>query len=152
MYGHADFNTNVGRYYGYTAQFPYTWADWQAPFRLTHPEAPPKDFVQWNPAYFNHYTDAFTSKIKVDGDDANEKVHLRQWYVPYLKEPLGITWVDVYTRPWLGLAPSNHIVKEYTFLLLDTDNNPVAGSPHDETGAPFLGDHGVCFPAGGSVC
>jgi hypothetical protein len=61
----------------------------------------------------------------VNGNDANEKVHLRQWYVPKYPEPRGIVWAEV------SPVPSPDIIKEYTWLLLDTNNNPNPGRPGD---------------------
>jgi hypothetical protein len=116
--------TNTLRLYGAgteDAKFPYDSGD--EPFDLTDAAAPPKDFVVWNPAYFLHTDTPFTGQIAFNGDNANEKVFLRQWYVPKLTEPLGDVWTGV-----TGVTNA-HIVKEYTYMLLDTDNNPVAGWP-----------------------
>ncbi len=116
------------------ANFPYV--DPQAPFDLTSDEATLKDFVVWNPAYMYHLDPEsaglqapngnFFQRIVVNGNDANEKVHLRQWYVPKYPEPRGYVWVDM--EPELN----PEIIKEYTWVLLDTDNNPIAGQPAPE--------------------
>ena len=110
------------------AAFPYT--DYKGPFDLTSAEAPDKDFVVWNPAYMWHMDLAsnglygtYFQKIVVNGNDANEKVHLRQWYVPKYPEPRGCVWVA------MTPIPTPDIVKEYTWILLDTYNNPVVGLP-----------------------
>ena len=121
---------NTLRVYGRcteNAAFPYTTA--AGPFDLTSSEAPPKDFIVWNPAYMYHldsesngiYGDFFQS-IVVNGNDANEKVHLRQWYVPKYEEPSGEVWTEQ------EKVASPDIVKEYTYMLLDTNNNPIAGN------------------------
>ncbi|MFC1938177.1 hypothetical protein ACFLWH_00750 [Chloroflexota bacterium] len=113
------------------AGFPYINA--QAPFDLTSIEAPPKDFIVWNPAYMYHLDPEsaglqephgnFFQRIVVNGNDANEKVHLRQWYVPKYPEPRGCVWVD------MDPVKNPEIIKEYTWVLLDTANNPIAGQP-----------------------
>jgi hypothetical protein len=61
---------------GINAAFPYTASD--GPFNLKSFEAPPKDFVQFNPAFYNHWDNeshgwalpngAFFHHIKADGD------------------------------------------------------------------------------------
>ncbi len=119
---------------GEDAEFPYSWDDPTAPFDLTHAEAPPKDFVVWNPAYMLHKDNDFTRMIKVNGADANQKVHLRQWYVPEMYEPLGVTEDDDLQGTE---GPLPHIVKEYTFSLLDVDDNPEGGEPGETTAFAF---------------
>ncbi|HDD24518.1 MAG TPA: hypothetical protein ENF52_03670, partial [Chloroflexi bacterium] len=131
--------TNTLRVYGMKgehAQFPYR--EFDGPFNLVTEEAPPMDFLVWNPAYLYHldpdshgYPDVpddgfgyFFQKIVADGDDANEKVFLKQWYDPDLAEPLGNVWEDTGNG-----VKAAHIVKEYTYILLDTDNNPTFGHP-----------------------
>ena len=134
---------NTLRIYGecnVTSQFPYD--DENDPFKIdNHPAGPndgltAKDFLVWNPAYMNHWDaesngiyGTFFRKIVVNGNDANEKVFLKQWYVPKYEEPTGCTWVNLteYEKP---VSPD--IVKEYTYLLLDTDNNPVLGKEKPE--------------------
>jgi hypothetical protein len=123
--------TNTLRLFGRcteNAAFPYT--DPNGPFAPQHFEAPAKDFIVWNPAYMYHLDPAsagvygtFFRSIVVNGNDANEKVHLRQWYVPKYGEPTGLVW----TNQAKVYAPE--IVKEYTYLLLDTNNNPQPGLP-----------------------
>jgi hypothetical protein len=82
VYGHGDKN----------AAFPYRTFD--GPFNLKSPEAPKKDFVVFNPAFLDHYAFDLYNHIKADAD-ANEKVHLRMWYVPNYEEPAGATWPEV---------------------------------------------------------
>ena len=124
------------RVYGHDtkdAAFPYTQHD--GPFNLAGSQAPPKDFIVWNPAYLYHLDQAshgwtnppdnlFFQSIVVDGADANEKVFLKQWYVPEYGEPKGDTWI-----PDCPKVTSPDIVKEYTYILLDTNNKPIAGQP-----------------------
>jgi|GEM_PF-3307548 len=110
------------------AEFPYD--HYKDPLSIQDGSNPPKDFIVWNPAYMYHLDPAslgiygnFFESIVVNGNDANEKVHLRQWYVPKYPEPRGIVWTCQEPR----LQPE--IVKEYTYMLLDTDNNPQPGLP-----------------------
>jgi len=123
---------NTLRIYGkgnLSANFPYS--DFQAPFAPQSSEAPEKDFIQWNPAFLDHSDDesagiygSFYSEIVANEANANEKVHLRQWYVPAYCEPSGIVPANQ------GAVTSYDIVKEYTYLLLDSDdNNPIPGKP-----------------------
>jgi PKD repeat protein len=138
FYGVAE---NSLRLYGRGSEDAgYDWAWWDddpfwathydkmnAPFDIAGDEAPDKDFLVWNPAYFNHND---YPEIWVDGD-ANQKVFLKQWYVPYLEEPLGEVW------DWQEGQPSADIVKEYTYLLLDVDNNPIHGRPNPTAFSTF---------------
>ena len=130
----ADLNTlRVYGHEGEGAAFPYEEMD--GPFNLAGPEAPAKDFIVWNPAYMYHLDDDpcgtptaeyqnFFQDIVVNGHDANEKVYLKQWYVPKYTEPRGCVWKDLVPGDYVKSAD---IVKEYTYLLLDTQNNPIAG-------------------------
>ena len=109
-----------------SAAFPYD--TYQGALSPQSSEAPEKDFIVWNPAYLDHYDTAsgqiyedFFEEIVVNGIDANEKVHLRQWYVPKYTEPSGMVWMT----PTCVITPD--IVKEYTYILLDDHNDPVAG-------------------------
>ena len=97
---------NTLRIYGKcseNAPFPYTPTNFQGPFAPQGNESPTKDFIQWNPAYMYHLDPAsngvfgnFFTEIKVNNADANEKVHLRQWYVPKYLEPAGL----VFSEAW----------------------------------------------------
>jgi hypothetical protein len=110
VYGHGDKN----------AAFPYRTFD--GPFNLKSPEAPKKDFVVFNPAFLDHYAFDLYNHIKADAD-ANEKVHLRMWYVPNYEEPAGATWPEVDDG-----TSSADVVFEYTYLLLDDfSNDPTHG-------------------------
>ena len=131
---------NTLRVYGRcveNAAFPYD--NYQGPFSIQSTENPPKDFVVFNPAFMYHLDDDslgefgnyFLSAIKADGD-ANEKVHLRTWYVPKLDEPVGLTYPNLVP----GEKVSNYeeigmgdIVLEYTYILLKPDTlDPKTGS------------------------
>jgi hypothetical protein len=137
---------------GENAAFPYAWFD--GPFNLLSPEAPPKDFVQFNPAFYNHWdheshgwtglNGTFFHHIKADGD-ASEKVHLRMWYVPEYPEPAGATFPPV---PVPVLTPD--IVMEYTYTLLDpNDLNPTTGGGQLRRHDPVRLPHGRSGWAGG---
>jgi hypothetical protein len=133
---------NTLRIYGKcseNADFPYE--DYRGPFVLDDgelnstvlaPEVPPKDFIQWNPAYMYHLDPAsngvfgtFFGEIKVNNADANEKVHLRQWYVPKYEEPAGLVFSTAQPK-----VKSPDLVKEYTYIMLDPySNDPIFGNP-----------------------
>jgi len=103
---------------GEDAAFPYTV--YTSPLSIQSWENPPKDFVVFNPAFLWH---GDYPELKA-GRDANEKVHLRMWYVPKYEEPRGETFPD----PPAGKYKSPDIVMEYTYIMLDADtNNPIAG-------------------------
>ncbi len=128
--------TNTLRVYGRAgedAAFPYATTNYTGPFALTNAEAPPKDFVQFNPAIMIHTDDDslgqfdtyFGGAIKA-GVDASEKVHLRMWYVPKYPEPRGLTYPPV-TQVY---NPEGDIVLEYTYILLDPASlDPQTGPP-----------------------
>jgi hypothetical protein len=102
------------------AAFPYE--NFDGPFNLKSPEAPEKDFVVFNPIFLDHWDNDLYKHIKADGD-ANEKVHLRMWYVPKLEEPVGMTW-PVVDDP----VSSADVVFEYTYIMLDDfGNDPTHG-------------------------
>jgi hypothetical protein len=109
-----------------SAAFPYTLFD--GPFNLKSPEAPPKDFVVHNPAFFDHMANALFLEIDADGD-AYEKTHLRTWYTPCYYEPLGETSPMV---PPEKIACYPAVVNEYTYILLEDQGpgflNPTHGS------------------------
>jgi len=123
---HEEEAVNTLRVYGEgslgTPVFPYT--DPEAPFDPTNAEVPQKDFVTFNPAFMYHFkNDFFMHAIFAEGDDASEKVFLRQWYVPEYEEPRGTVWTDQppVSRP--------DIVNEYTYMLVRSDGSaPVEGS------------------------
>ena len=136
IYVNENVSYNTLRVYGegnISADFPYT--DPKAPFDLTSDEAPGRDFITFNPAFLWHLDenahnefgrDFFFNGIKADGD-ANEKVFLRQWYVPNISAPVGNAFGTVV--PESHAPPSPHIVNEYTYMLLDpVENNPRHGS------------------------
>ncbi len=123
---------NTLRVYGYEqedAASPYT--DYRGPFVISDaeladtskaPQIPPKDFVVFNPAYLYH---GDFPDIKANNYDANEKVHLRMWYVPRLHEPVGKTGFEIPSEKY----KNPHIVMEYTYMLLNVrTNDPTHGA------------------------
>ena len=116
------------------AAFPYTHAE--APFDPTNDERPEKDFVVFNPAYMpGDYLGRHITVDTIPGiggiTDAREKVFVRQWYVPDYPEPRGMVWMNQAT------IPSEDIVTEYTYMLLDSNNKPIAGYAGDSHGTNF---------------
>jgi len=107
------------------AAFPYN--DPEGPFNKLSNDTPRKDFVTFNPAYMKEH--CLDDSITVDGNDANEKTFVRQWYVPEYPEPRGDVWAD---QPTVNSAD---IVTEYSYMLLDTNNMPAAG--HAASGTCF---------------
>jgi hypothetical protein len=117
------------RIYGegsYDAAFPYT--DPEGPFDPTNDEVPGKDFVVFNPAYIDEYD--YNGVITVSGNNAREKVFVKQWYVPEYPEPRGDVWTQQDT------VHSADIVTEYSFMLLNAQNKPAPGTAQQSgTGA-----------------
>jgi len=124
--GAEETEVNTLRVYGeceFDSEFPYD--DMDDPFNLAKSAESDngltiKDFIVWNPAYMYHLDPEslgmtgddgdYFQRIVVNNNDANEKVYLKQWYVPKYEEPKGCVWVDgVETQ----LTPD--IVKEYTY-------------------------------------
>ncbi|MCK4811591.1 MAG: dockerin type I repeat-containing protein [Methanosarcinales archaeon] len=128
-------DTPTLRIYGedsYDAAFPYT--DPEGPFDPTNSEASGKDFVVFNPAYMpgNFLGETITIHTEDSGViDGREKVFARQWYVPKYPEPRGKVWATQPTRY------SADIVTEYTYMLLDSSNMPVAGIVGDQHATNF---------------
>jgi hypothetical protein len=115
-------NYNVLRLYGedgISANFPYD--DAEAPFDPLHDEAPGKDFVTFNPAVVK-------AGIYVNNVDSLQKVFARQWFVPEYMEPTGDVWTDQ------DKVYSPDVVTEYTYMFVDTDYNPIEGTPEGNGG------------------
>ncbi|MCD6411654.1 MAG: VWA domain-containing protein [Thermoplasmata archaeon] len=113
---------NTLRLYGedwtYDAAFPYTTPD--GPFNPLSPEAPQKDFVVFNPALVD------ISGIVVNGEDAKEKVFVRQWFIPVYREPVGKVWL-----PDPNIYYSEDVITEYTFMFIDKQYNATCATPRD---------------------
>ena len=126
----AQEQVNTLRIYGNNSEgaaFPYT--NPEAPFDpLDYTgEAPQKDFVTFNPAYMDYHESPFLHNLHThDGKCINEKVFLRQWYMPVYPVPRG---------PCLLGCPASFttrpaIVNEYTYMVLWWEtNNPISVSP-----------------------
>ncbi|MHC1575687.1 MAG: DUF6531 domain-containing protein [Candidatus Methanogasteraceae archaeon] len=115
---------------GIGAPFPYT--DPEDPFDPPNSEAR-KDFVVFKPAYMP--SDFLGEQIIIDTGagviEGGEKVFVRQWYEPEYPEPRGMVWTSQPT------VYSADIVTEYTYMLLDSSNTPVAGISGDQHGTNF---------------
>jgi len=120
-----------------TAAFPYT--TYTGVLSIQDAQNPPKDFVVFNPAYIAHrippeagsvlgfprdIAQPFVGSLRTPEEDANEKVHLRMWYVPEYEEPTGKTHPSVPSEKYFN----PEIVLEYTYILLDVNtNDPTCG-------------------------
>ncbi|VUT28060.1 MAG: hypothetical protein SYNGOMJ08_00620 [Candidatus Syntrophoarchaeum sp. GoM_oil] len=98
-----------------SAAFPYT--DPEAPFDPLNIEAPPKDFVVFNPAYIQ------LPGLYVSNVDTRMKVFARQWFVPELVEPVGRVWLDDPNE-----YVSEDVVTEYTYMFVDKHDLPTYGT------------------------
>ncbi len=116
---------------------PYT--DPFAPVNPQHPHAPRTDSLTFNPAYmdefrnFNEPLRELYQQISNGAQNAREKVYHRTWYQPDWVEKLRFT--DDCQRDLQFPA----IVQEYTYLMMDTTDNPV--------GVP-AGSSRIAFPVG----
>jgi len=125
---------------------PYT--DPWAPFNPQLPQAPRKDSITMNPAYMNEFWNtgedlvSLYEQIAIEANNAGEKVFPRLWYEPvHLDKILYgtaaggiITATDVYTFP--------AVMQEFTYMFLDTANNPSHGQP---------GSSSIAFPVGATA-
>ena len=107
---------------GLSAAFPYT--DPEAPFDPQSDEAPPKDFVVFNPAYIQ-LTGLYASNV-----DTRMKVFAKQWFVPELVEPVGRVWLDDPND-----YVSEDVVTEYTYMFVDKHDSPTSGTAQDAGGS-----------------
>ena len=107
---------------GLSAAFPYT--DPEAPFDPQSDEAPPKDFVVFNPAYIQ-LTGLYVSNV-----DTRMKVFGKQWFVPELVEPVGRVWLDSPNH-----YVSEDVVTEYTYMFVDKHDSPTSGTAQDAGGS-----------------
>ena len=107
---------------------PYT--DPFAPFNPQHPDAPRTDSLTFNPAYMDEFRNTGEPELRPlyqqlanNGQNAREKVYHRTWYQPdYVTK---IRDADDCDDDLSFLA----LVQEYTFLMMDTTDNPVAIPP-----------------------
>ncbi|MEA1893822.1 MAG: vWA domain-containing protein [Euryarchaeota archaeon] len=107
---------------GLSAAFPYT--DPEAPFDPQSDQAPPKDFVVFNPAYIQ-LTGLYASNV-----DTMMKAFTTQWFVPELVEPVGRVWLDDPNH-----YVSEDVVTEYTYMFVDKHDNPTYGTAQDAGGS-----------------
>ena len=125
---------------------PYT--DPWAPFNPQLPQAPLKDSLTLNPAYMDEFINTgeelvpLYTQIAIENNNAREKVYPRFWYEPaHLDKILYgevvngvITVTEAYTFP--------AVMQEFTYMFLDTANNPSHGQP---------GSSALAFPVGATA-
>ncbi|MGQ9585729.1 MAG: hypothetical protein ACUVXG_10050 [Anaerolineae bacterium] len=125
---------------------PYT--DPWAPFNPQLPQAPRKDSITMNPAYLNEFRHTgeelvpLYEQIAIESNNAAEKVFPRLWYEPvhldkilYHTAANGVlTATEVYTFP--------AVMQEFTYMFLDTADNPSHGQP---------GSSALAFPVGATA-
>jgi len=106
---------------------PYT--DPFAPFNPQHPDAPRTDSLTFNPAYMDEFRNSgeplrsLYRQLSNNGANAREKVYHRLWYQPdYVTKIRNPNDCD---RDLTFLA----MMQEFTYLLMDTTDNPVALPP-----------------------
>ncbi|MHC1565107.1 MAG: hypothetical protein ACXQS6_02145 [Candidatus Syntropharchaeales archaeon] len=120
----------VNDYDGYNALRLYGEDDLSAAFPYKNPEAPfdpdpmnmigeapPKDFVTFNPSLVRK------DCIVVSDVDSKEKVFVRQWFVPELVEPVGDVWLENPNK-----YVSEDVVTEYTYMFIDKHYQPTYGT------------------------
>ena len=142
---------------GYPVEvLPYT--DPFAPFNPQHPDAPRADSLTFNPAYmdeFRHFGEPLLPlyrQLSNNGMNVREKVYHRVWY-----EPGYVTKIRNADDCDSDLAfPA--VVQEFTYLMMDTTDNPVAVPPASSRIAFPIGtgptelprpNRGGTLPAGG---
>ncbi|MFN2250455.1 MAG: proprotein convertase P-domain-containing protein, partial [Anaerolineae bacterium] len=143
---------------GYPVEvLPYT--DPWAPFNPQHLHAPRSDSLTFNPAYMDEFRNfdedlrLLYAQISNDAQNAREKVYHRLWYEPqYLAK---VRFLDDCERDLRFPA----VTQEYTYLYMDTTDNPSAapagtskfafpiGTTAEQLPAPVPGS--TVLPAGG---
>ena len=103
--------------------FPYT--DPEGPFNPPNSETPWEDYMVFKPVYMPTHSLGGSIIINTGAGiiEGSEKVFVRQWYEPEYPEPRGMVWTEQDT------VLSADIVTEYSYMLLDLSNVPVAGIP-----------------------
>ncbi len=112
-----------------------------APFNPQLPQAPEKDSLTFNPAYMNEFRFCKDDPLQTlyqrlttdDWPNAAEKVFFRMWYEPeYLDGmPFGVAT----TTPEISIDPTDDtdsfaaLMQEFTYMLLDPNDQPTAGQP-----------------------
>jgi len=113
---------------GYPVEvLPYT--DPFAPFNPQHPHAPRTDSLTFNPAYMDEYRNFDEDlrfvyrQIANAAQNARQKVYHRAWYQPDYVTKI----VDAGDCSADLTFPA--VVQEYTYLYMDTTDNPIAVPP-----------------------
>lgn len=107
--------------------YPYT--DPWAPFTSQHPQSPRMDSLAVNPAYMDEFRNsgealtALYEQLANNGQNAREKVYHQAWYEPEYSDKIR------YTRDCSRDLSFPALVQEFTYLYLDTADNPAAAPP-----------------------
>jgi hypothetical protein len=116
-----------------------------APFNPQLPQAPVKDSLTFNPAYMNEFRFCTDDPLQSlyrrlttdDWPNAAEKVFFRMWYEPeYLDGmPFGVatTTSGVSINPTGATDSFAALMQEFTYMLLDPNDQPTAGQPGSST-------------------
>jgi hypothetical protein len=119
----------------------FLYTDLYQPF---DPAVIEKDSITFNPAYMNAmypYAEQVDKAITVDGQDSDEKVHLRLFYEPCYNHSIDAKMEEIYQT---GLNPVpfdlGAIVMEYTSQLLDSEGWPTFahGDPDNPQSTHFM--------------
>ena len=131
-------NWNATDQAGYPVEVP-PYTDPFAPFNPQHPDAPRTDSLTFNPAYLDEFRNfgedlrGLYRQIANNAQNARMKVYHRLWYQPdYVTK---IRYFDDCDRDLSYLA----MMQEFTYLFMDTTDNPIAVPP---------GSSRIAFPLG----
>ena len=138
---------------GYPVEVP-PYTDPFAPFNPQAPDAPRHDSLTFNPAYLDEYRNFGEDLVDLyrgisnDGQNARQKVYQRLWYQP-----------DYITKIRQDLDCHSDltfqaVVQEYTYLMMDTTDNPVAVPAGSSRVALPMGTRALELPkpnAGGTL-
>ncbi|MFI0607601.1 MAG: SdrD B-like domain-containing protein [Anaerolineae bacterium] len=137
---------------------PYT--DPWAPFTSQHPQSPRMDSLAANPAYMDEFRNAgeplqdLYEQLANNGQNAREKVYHQIWYEPEYSDKIR------YARDCSRDLTFPALMQEFTYLYLDTTDNPTAAPPGssrfafpmgtraDELPMPLAGGQ---LPVGGAI-
>jgi hypothetical protein len=132
--------------------FPYT--DPFAPFNPQHPHAPRGDSLTFNPAYMDEFRNSneelrlLYAQLSNDEENAREKVYHRMWYEPDYTTK--VRFADDCSRDLRFRA----LMQEFTFLYMDTTDNPTTAPPGNSRFAFPMGTRSAELPVpnpGGSL-
>lgn len=108
------------------------YSDPWAPFNPQFDQAPRKDSLTFNPAYMDEFRNGgeqplstLYSQISIEQRNAREKVFTRTWYEPTYLFRAPFTNITATTE--ITIFPA--VLQEYTYMLLDTLDQPSHGQP-----------------------